>query len=112
MSINDLIFQSGEVTESLHPAVLDDYLQDLPEWQVAGMSVAMLVRDYKCKNFVQAMELAQKIGQLSERQNHHPELTVSYGSLKVSWWTHTASGIAGNDVYMANQCDAIYQAQI
>ena len=109
MSINDLNFQSGEVTESLDPTILDDYLQEISEWRVSGISVAMLQRDYKCKNFVQAMDVAQEIGQLSERHNHHPELTVSYGNLKVCWWTHTASGITSNDVYMANQCDGIYQ---
>ena len=107
MTISDLTFESGEITRPLNTAELDEYLSDISDWQVSGLATASLMRDFKCKNFVTAMALAEAIGNLAERYNHHPELTITYGNLHVSWWTHTASGITGNDVFMALQCDLI-----
>jgi len=108
MTISDLTFQAGNITQPLNTTELDEYLGEISDWQVSGLATASLIRDFKCKDFVTAMTLAEAIGQLAERYNHHPELTITYGNLQVSWWTHTASGITGNDVFMALQCDHIY----
>jgi 4a-hydroxytetrahydrobiopterin dehydratase len=108
MTISDLKFQSGHITQPLNTTELDEYLDDISDWQVSGLATASLTRDFTCKDFVTAMALAEAIAQLAERYNHHPALTITYGNLQVSWWTHTASGITGNDVFMALQCDLLY----
>ncbi|MDA0789130.1 MAG: 4a-hydroxytetrahydrobiopterin dehydratase [Proteobacteria bacterium] len=107
--MSDLTFQPGNITDVLDTAQLDEYLENLPEWEVTGVSTAMLTREYSLGNFVNAMDFARKITDLAEQFNHHPELTITYGKLRVSWWTHTASGIASNDIFMASRCDLIYQ---
>ena len=109
MTISDLSFQSDPVTVCLEPSQLNSFLPELPEWQIEGLSIASLVRDFRCDNFLGAMALAEKISALAENYNHHPELTVTWGNLRVSWWPHTASGITRNDVYMAHQCDLMVQ---
>jgi len=109
MTISDLTFQTGTITRPLNTAELDEYLNEISDWQVSGLATASLIRDFKCKNFVDAMSLAEAISVLAERYNHHPELTITYGNVHVSWWTHTATGITGNDAFMALQCDFIYQ---
>ena len=108
MNINELHFATGDITESVDPALLDDFLQSLPAWRVSGVSIATLVRDFKFSNFVDAMSFAEDICSLAEQYNHHPELKITYGNLQVSWWTHTASGITTNDLFMAGQCDQAY----
>ena len=108
MNINDLNFASGDITETVDPALLDDFLQSLTSWRVSGVSIATLVRDFKFRNFVDAMAFAGEITNLAEQYNHHPELKITYGSIQVSWWTHTASGITTNDLFMAGQCDQAY----
>ncbi len=108
MTISDLTFQSGAINRPLNTTELDEYLGEISDWHVSGLATASLIRDFKCKDFITAMALAEAIGKLSERYNHHPELTITYGNLQVSWWTHTASGITGNDVFMALQCDVSY----
>ncbi len=107
LTIDGLSFQPGTVTETVDATVLDEYLGAIPDWQVAGMSIAQLVRDYTFTDFLQALAAANAVGELSERHGHHPELTITYGGLHVAWWTHTASGITTNDVFMASQCDEI-----
>ena len=38
---------------------------------------------------------------LADTYDHHPELVIRYGTVTVKWWTHTAKGVAANDVFMA-----------
>ena len=109
MEISDLSFQSDPITVRIKPPQLDGFLPELSEWQIEGLSIASLVRDFRCDNFLGAMALAEKVSALAEKYNHHPELTITWGNLRVSWWTHTASGITSNDVYMAHQCDLMVQ---
>jgi 4a-hydroxytetrahydrobiopterin dehydratase len=67
----------------------------------------MLSRTFKLKNFVAALELANRIGELAEGENHHPRLVVEYGRLAVSWWTHAISSVHRNDFIMAARTNGI-----
>ncbi len=67
----------------------------------------MLSRTFKLKNFAAALDLANRIGELAEAENHHPQLVVEYGRLGVSWWTHAIGGVHKNDFIMAARCDAL-----
>ncbi len=83
-------------------------LDALPEWQIVKeQDVPMLVRRIEVKNFVAALELARKVGELAEAENHHPRLVVEYGSLTVSWWTHVIGGLHRNDFIMAARTDEL-----
>jgi 4a-hydroxytetrahydrobiopterin dehydratase len=104
-NVVDLSFQQGHITETLEPTALDEFLKQLPEWQVSGITTASLVREFDVGDFVSAMALATEITGLAEKYNHHPELNVTYGKLRVSWWTHTADGITQNDVLLAALSD-------
>lgn len=69
--------------------------------------VAMLGRTFKLSSFVAALELANRVGELAESENHHPRLIVEYGKLDVSWWTHTIGGVHKNDFIMAARSDRL-----
>ena len=107
MIISDLYFQSSPQTTSLDPQELDNLMTELPQWEIQGLSVACLVREYKCADFLSAMALATRIAELAEHYDHHPELTIRWGVLGIKWWTHTANGITGNDVFLAYQCELL-----
>ncbi|MAI42318.1 MAG: 4a-hydroxytetrahydrobiopterin dehydratase [Candidatus Azotimanducaceae bacterium] len=109
MTIRELYFQSSSASMPIDTLELDSLMDELPQWEIQGLSIAYLVRDYKCTDFLTAMALAKKITDLAELYNHHPELTIRWGKLSIKWWTHTANGITNNDVYLAHQCDLINQ---
>lgn len=93
---------SPAVPESQWPLLLEQ----LPGWRVIWENgVPMLTRTFERKNFVKALKLANRIGDLAEAENHHPRLVVEYGRLNVAWWTHTISGLHHNDFIMAARCD-------
>jgi 4a-hydroxytetrahydrobiopterin dehydratase len=82
-------------------------LQGLPGWALEGGDDALqLVRDYSTPHFLAAMELANRVSQLAEAHNHHPQLTIRWGGLRVAWTTHTLHGLHENDFLMAAATDA------
>ena len=84
-----------------------------PGWHVVERadakhgSVKVLTCTYRFKNFAQAMEAAQRIGETAEEQQHHPDLQVSWGRLVVEIWTHKIGGLTESDFIFAAKCDAL-----
>ncbi len=66
-----------------------------------------LSRSYRVADFATALALAVRIGMLAEKLDHHPELTVAWGELRVVVWTHTVGGLAEGDFVFAARCDLI-----
>jgi 4a-hydroxytetrahydrobiopterin dehydratase len=83
------------------------------DWKITDHTgVPQLVRVIELKNFVQAMELAQSVGNIAEEQGHHPVLIVEWGRLTVVWWTHAIANLHRNDFIMAAKTDrAVAQLQ-
>ena len=111
--MSELANQSCEACQAGAPKLTDSELQnvlnELPEWQIQEVDgVKQLVREYKFKNFVKAMDFAVKVGEVAEEHNHHPELTVTWGETKVVWWTHKINGLHHNDSVMAAKTDGLY----
>jgi 4a-hydroxytetrahydrobiopterin dehydratase len=68
---------------------------------------AYLTKTFRYKGFMPGVELVDKIAQLAEEEGHHPDLHLSYGSLRVELWTHAAGGLTENDFVLAAKIDQI-----
>ncbi len=89
---------------------LEQYLAELPDWELVQRGTTpCLQRQINTRDFAGAMALANRISDLAEAENHHPELVVAYGSLSVRWWTHAIGGLHPNDFIMAARTDALLQ---
>jgi 4a-hydroxytetrahydrobiopterin dehydratase len=60
-----------------------------------------LYKEYNFNNFIKAMNLANKIAILAEREGHHPDLTISWGKCIVNIWTHKINGLTESDFILA-----------
>ncbi|HEY5704132.1 MAG TPA: 4a-hydroxytetrahydrobiopterin dehydratase [Terrimicrobiaceae bacterium] len=94
------------------PRVTDEEIADLkaqiPEWQIVEREgIRRLERAFRLKNFVQALDLTNKVGALAEAEGHHPALLTEWGSLTVTWWTHKIRGLHRNDFIMAAKTDRL-----
>lgn len=70
----------------------------LPTWQERG---TRLERSFFCGSFVEAMDLANRVVPVVEAANHHPDLLVRWGELRVTMWTHSIGGLHVNDFIVA-----------
>lgn len=76
--------------------------------QVEGWNVVdghHLEKQYKLKNFVEALALVNRIGAIAEEQNHHPDLFLAWGKVGVKIWTHKINGLTESDFVFAAKCD-------
>lgn len=96
-------------SKALDENEIQTYLMQVPEWQmVQEDGIPRLRRQYKFKNFVQALTFTNAVGQLAEDQDHHPLLVTEWGRVTVTWWTHVIKGLHLNDFIMAARCDQAY----
>jgi 4a-hydroxytetrahydrobiopterin dehydratase len=75
-----------------------------PGWRVDGDAIE---RDFDFANFRDAFGFATRVALLVEREFHHPELTVSWGRVRVRTWTHTVGGLSDNDFIIAARIDRL-----
>jgi 4a-hydroxytetrahydrobiopterin dehydratase len=66
-----------------------------------------IVREFRFVNFLHAMDFANKISNLAEEENHHPDLHIGYGKCIVELWTHAIGGLSENDFILAAKIDEI-----
>jgi len=66
-----------------------------------------LTRTVKFKGFMPGVDLINRIAPIAEAEGHHPDLHLTYGSLRVDLWTHAAGGLTENDFVLAAKIDQI-----
>ena len=62
-----------------------------------------LERTFTFSNFREALGFVNRVGELAEAENHHPDIAVHYNRVTLRWWTHTAGGITDRDVELASR---------
>jgi len=66
-----------------------------------------LERKFEFGNFVEALAFVNRVGDLAEAENHHPDIAISYNRVTLRWWTHTAGGITERDRELAEKTSAL-----
>jgi len=93
--------------KKLDDAAIEDWLARHPTWTREDGSIARTVR---LSDFSAAFALAMRIGMLAEKRDHHPELRIEWGRLRVLWTTHDAGGITALDLELAGATDRLILA--
>jgi len=77
-------------------------MKELDNWEVVNeSSTHKLRRKFSTKKYSVSLTLTNRIAALAESVNHHPAITLEYGSVTVLWWTHELNGLHMNDFRMA-----------
>ena len=74
-------------------------------WRQAGES---LIRDYEFKDFAEAMAFVNRVAELAERRNHHPDILVhGWNRVRLTLSTHSAGAITEADHALAAEIDGL-----
>jgi 4a-hydroxytetrahydrobiopterin dehydratase len=76
----------------------------LNEWQEVD---GALQREVELPSFVEAIAFVSDVAALAERENHHPDIAISYRKVTLRWTTHSAGGITERDRELAGRTDAL-----
>ena len=66
-----------------------------------------LEKNYKFKNFLDSQKFVNKVGEISENEGHHPDITYGWGYAKIIIITHAIEGLSENDFILASKIDQI-----
>jgi len=92
--------------QPLPQAEIDTLLLQLDGWSQHGH---IIVKTFDFKNYYQTMAFVNAVAWLSHREDHHPDLSVSYGKCRVEYTTHAAGGLSENDFICAAKVDALFK---
>jgi 4a-hydroxytetrahydrobiopterin dehydratase len=69
-----------------------------------------LERTFELPSFAAAIDFVNRIAEVADGENHHPDLTISYRKVTVRWTTHSAGGITDRDRRLAGTTDDLFAA--
>lgn len=82
-------------------------LAGLPGWERVGDEI---VRGYELPTFMGAIAFVQRIAELAEAADHHPDIDIRYRKVRVALTTHDAGGLTQLDLDLAGRIDAVAAA--
>ena len=93
---------------TLTDAEIAAFKPQVPDRKVAEVGgVPRIQREFTFPDFRTAMAFAVRVGELAEREGHHPDIHLSWGKVRVETWTHKISGLHQNDFILAAKIDAL-----
>lgn len=78
------------------------------EWTI---SESRLERSFTFSDFKQALSFTNKVGELAEREGHHPDIALSWGKVKITLWTHKIKGLSKSDFVLAAKIDCLQETK-
>jgi len=82
----------------LSPAQAEEMIRGVPNWSLEG---AAIKREFQFKDFREAMSFVNKAADIAEGQGHHPDIFISYKTVRLVLTTHKIGGLSQNDFIMA-----------
>ena len=66
-----------------------------------------LEKEYRFQDFREALDFTNKIGEMAEEQDHHPDILLTWGAVKVTIWTHKIDGLTESDFIFSAKADVL-----
>lgn len=83
------------------------YLANLPGWELCAEG-KLIGRTFVMRWFMDAIELVQKIAEVAEAEDHHPDIHLTgYRRLRIELTTHAIGGLSENDFIMAAKIESL-----
>lgn len=64
-----------------------------------------LEKDFRFKDFKEALAFVNRVGEIAEQEGHHPEICFTWGKARLKIWTHKVDGLTENDFILAAKAD-------
>jgi 4a-hydroxytetrahydrobiopterin dehydratase len=84
---------------------INEMSSQLPDWQVVNEH--HLQRAYSFKDFREALDFVNRVGELAEEQGHHPDICFGWGKADITIWTHKIDGLTESDFVLAAKIDKL-----
>ena len=114
--MNDLLNKKCKPCEGgvscLDLSEIHKYQKKVDGWDVNKneKEIYFLEKNFKFKNFVLSQNFINMVGDISENEGHHPDISFGWGYAKILITTHAIEGLSENDFILAAKIDQIFNA--
>jgi 4a-hydroxytetrahydrobiopterin dehydratase len=77
---------------------------EIPKWTLKDGAIE---REFKLKDFREAMDFVNEVAQVAQREDHHPDICISYNKVRLEFSTHKIGGLSKNDFILAAKVDRL-----
>lgn len=102
--ISDLAKKQCAAGDSKTPPLKGEALKQMQSRLGGGWEIQneqRLEKKFKFADFRHALEFVNRVGEIAEKQNHHPDIYFTWGEARIQIWTHSAKGLTENDFILA-----------
>ncbi len=92
------------MADLLDDAAISAALDDLPGWERDGDA---LVRTAKLPSFPAAIEVVDRVAEIAEERNHHPDIDIRWNTVTLVLSTHSEGGLTTKDLELAQQINDV-----
>lgn len=87
-------------------AQFEKHLPQVPDWTV--VEDKKIEKDFKFKDFKEALAFINQVGTIAEQENHHPDINLhNWNRVNITLSTHAIKGLSENDFIMAAKIDLL-----
>jgi 4a-hydroxytetrahydrobiopterin dehydratase len=80
----------------------EELLREIPQWSIEEQAIG---REFRFKDFRQAMDFVNKVAGVANEQDHHPDIYIYYNKVRLTLSTHKLGGLSLNDFIVAAKID-------
>jgi 4a-hydroxytetrahydrobiopterin dehydratase len=92
---------------ALVPEQVQSLLPSVPQWRLTSDG-KRIRREWRVRDFTTALDFFQRIAQIAESEDHHPDLhLVGYRNVTIEISTHAVGGLTENDFILAAKIDLL-----
>lgn len=66
-----------------------------------------LEREFRFADFAEALAFVNRVGEIAEEANHHPDIEIHWNRVTLRWWTHVQDAVTDRDYELAGKANAL-----
>ena len=109
--MSDLASSSCEACRIDASIVSDDeallLIKEIEGWDVIDDGVKKLKKEFSFSNYSDSVDFSNKVADMAEQEDHHPQIILEWGKVTVIWWSHKIKGLHKNDFICAAKTNNI-----
>ena len=109
--MSDLAASSCEACRIDAPIVSDNeasiLIKEIEGWDLINDGIKKLKKEFSFSNYSDSVDFSNKVADMAEKEDHHPQIILEWGKVTVIWWSHKIKGLHKNDFICAAKTNKI-----
>ena len=109
--MSDLASSTCEACRIDAPIVSDDeaslLIKEIEGWDLIHDGIKKLKKEFSFSNYSDSVDFSNKVADMAEQEDHHPQIILEWGKVTVIWWSHKIKGLHKNDFICAAKTNNI-----